>query len=430
MTLTNRIWTPVFLCALVFLAVVACKKEEQEKAAPPPPLVKVAEVVQRDVPIFVEAIGQTRGSTEVEISARVEGFLETMSFKEGTHVKKGQVLYTIDNKPFKAALAQSQADLAKAEAELVRTEQDVKRYEPLVAKNAVSVQEFETAQANARAQKSAVAAARAAVEKARIELGYTTVTAPDEGLIGITEVHPGTLVGRGANTLLTRLSQVEPIHVRFSISEREYLFYARRREDRAENGAAAPDAAVQKASARAGDAADAGVDDGVRGLAFQLILADGTTHRHEGHLVFVDRNVDPKTGTIRLEAAFPNPGGIVRPGQYARVRAAVSTKKDAVIIGQRSVQEMQGINNVAVVKPDDTVEIRPVKTAERVGALVVIESGLKPGERVIVEGIQKVRPGLKVKAETVPLEELSAVTGSAAPPGASAPAPAPAASAP
>jgi membrane fusion protein (multidrug efflux system) len=421
-TLSNRFW------ALVLLAVVACKKEEQQKAAPPPPLVKVAEVTQRDVPIYVEAIGQTRGSTEVEISARVEGFLETMSFKEGTFVKKGQVLYTIDNKPFKAALAQSQADLAKAEAELVRTEQDVKRYEPLVAKNAVSVQEFETAQANARAQKSAVAAARASVEKARIELGYTTVTAPDEGLIGITEVHPGTLVGRGANTLLTRLSQVEPIHVRFSISEREYLFYARRREER-DNAATAPDAGVQKASARAGDAAHAGVDEGVRGLTFKLILADGTTHAHEGHLVFVDRNVDPKTGTIRLEAAFPNPGGIVRPGQYARVRAAVSTKKNAVIIGQRSVQEMQGINNVAVVKPDDTVEIRPVRTAERVGALVVIESGLKAGERVIVEGIQKVRAGIKVKAETVPLEELSAVASSAAPPGAPA-SPAPAASAP
>jgi membrane fusion protein (multidrug efflux system) len=415
--LSTRVW------ALIIFAAVACKKEEQQKAAPPPPLVKVAEVAQRDVPIFVEAIGQTRGSTEVEISARVEGFLETMSFKEGTFVKKGQVLYTIDSKPFKAALAQAQADLAKAEAELVRTEQDVKRYEPLVAKNAVSVQEFETAQANARAQKSAVAAARATVEKARIELGYTTVTAPDEGLIGITEVHPGTLVGRGANTLLTRLSQVEPIHVRFSISEREYLFYARRREGRAENVAAVADGGVQKASARstaAAEAADAGVDEGVRGLAFQLILADGATHPHEGHLVFVDRNVDPKTGTIRLEAAFPNPGGIVRPGQYARVRAAVDTKKNAVIIGQRSIQELQGISNVAVVKPDDTVEIRPVRPAERVGALVVIESGLKPGERVVVEGIQKVRPGIKVKPETVPLDELKAVAASSASPAAPA----------
>ena len=400
----NRVW------ALVLFAVVACKKEEQQKAAPPPPVVKVAEVAQRDVPIYVEAIGQTRGSTEVEISARVEGFLETMNFKEGTFVKKGQVLYTIDSKPFKASLAQAQADLAKAQAELVRTEQDVKRYAPLVAKNAVSVQEFETAQANERAQKSAVAAARANADKVRIELGYTTVVAPDDGLIGITEVHPGTLVGRGANTLLTRISQVEPIHVRFSISERDYLFYARRAEVRREGDASTSDAGIQKASA----SVDAGApDDGVRALAFQLILADGTTHPHAGHLVFVDRNVDPKTGTIRLEAAFPNPGGIVRPGQYARVRAAVNTKMGAVLVGQRSIQEMQGISNVAVVKADDTVEIRPVRPAERVGALVVIESGLKPGERVIVEGLQKVRPGIKVKPETIPLEELAALSGAA-----------------
>jgi membrane fusion protein (multidrug efflux system) len=410
--LPNRAW------AFVLLAVVACKKEEQ-KAPPPPPLVKVAEVASRDVPIFVEAIGQTRGSTEVEISARVEGFLETMNFKEGTFVKKGQVLYTIDNKPFKAQLAQAQADLAKAEAELVRTEQDVKRYEPLVAKNAVSVQEFETAQANSRAQKSAVAAARASVEKARIELGYTTVVAPDEGLVGVTEVHPGTLVGRGANTLLTRLSQIEPIHVRFSISERDYLFYARRAEARREEGAGASDAGVQQVAAMVAakppvkapaTASDAGaLPEGVQALAFELILADGTKHPEKGHLVFVDRNVDPKTGTIRLEAAFPNPGGIVRPGQYARVRAAVNTKKNAVLIAQRSVQELQGISNVAVIKADDTVEIRPVKPAERVGALVVVESGLKPGERVVVEGIQKVRPGIKVKAESVPLDELAAL---------------------
>jgi membrane fusion protein (multidrug efflux system) len=406
-TLSKSAW------AFVLLAVIACKKEEQQKAAPPPPLVKVAEVVQRDVPIFVEAIGQTRGSTEVEISARVEGFLETMNFKEGTFVKKGQVLYTIDPKPFKAELAQAQADLAKAEAELVRTEQDVKRYAPLVAKNAVSVQEFETAQANERAQKSAVAAARAAAEKARIELGYTTVVAPDDGLIGITEVHPGTLVGRGANTLLTRISQVEPIHVRFSISEREYLFYARRAEARreADVDGGVQEVAVKKGAATA-KAADA-PEEGVKSLAFQLILADGTKHPHEGHLVFVDRNVDPKTGTIRLEAAFPNPGGIVRPGQYARVRTAVDTKKNAVLVAQRSVAELQGISNVAVVKADESVEIRPVRPAERVGALVVIESGLKPGERVIVEGVQKVRPGIKVKPETVPLDELVAMDANA-----------------
>jgi membrane fusion protein, multidrug efflux system len=395
---------------LLLLGLASCKKEEQRAAAPPAPVVKVAEAIVRDVPVYSEAIGQTIGNTEIEISARVEGFLETMTFKEGTFVKKGQVLYTIDSRPFRAALTESQADLAKAEAELVRTSQDVARYKPLVEKNAVSVQDYETAVANERAQKSAVAASRAAVDRARIELGYTAVTAPDDGLIGITESHPGTLVGRGTNTLLTRLSKIDPIHVRFSISEREYLFFAKRRE------AKLKDAGVEEADAGAPKA------------EFQLILADGAVHPHEGTLVFIDRNVDAKTGTIRLEASFPNPGNIVRPGQYARVRAATTVRKDAVLVTQGAVQELQGIFNVAVVKPDDTVEARPVKTAERTGDLIVIESGLKPGERVIVEGLQKARPGMKVKPELVPLE-VPAVS----PPAVSAPAaaaPAPAASAP
>ncbi|HEY3500785.1 MAG TPA: efflux RND transporter periplasmic adaptor subunit, partial [Polyangiaceae bacterium] len=210
MSPSHRFCTPLLF---LFLSLSACKKEDSKAAAPPPPpLVKVSEAVSRDVPIYVEAIGQTVGNTEIEISARVEGFLETMSFKEGTFVKKGQVLYTIDSRPFRAALAQSQADLAKSEAELVRAHQDVTRYEPLVAKNAVSVQEFETAVANERAQKSAVAAARAAADRARIELGYTTVVAPDSGLIGMTQFHPGTLVGRVGSTQLTQLSKIDPIH--------------------------------------------------------------------------------------------------------------------------------------------------------------------------------------------------------------------------
>lgn len=398
MTLSQRLF---FASALSLFAALACNKEDVKQAAPPPPLVKVAEAVSRDVPIYVEAIGQTRGNEEIEISARVEGFLETMSFKEGSFVKKGQVLYTIDSRPFRANVAQAQANLAQSDAELVRKHQDVARYAPLVAKNAVSVQEYETAVAQEKAQQSAVAAAKAALDRSRIDLGYTTVLAPTDGLIGVTEVHPGTLVGRGQTTVLTHLSKIDPIDVRFAIPEADYLKYARRREAAqaaaTDAGAAAPDAGAH------GGAAD--------GTPFQMILADGSTHPYPGSLVFVDRNVDPQTGTIRMEAAFPNPTGLVRPGQYARVRASVSVKKDAVLVGQRSVTEAQGVSSVAVVKADDTVEVRPVKVADRVGDLVIIESGLKAGERVIVEGIQKVKAGLKVKAEAVPLDELASLDG-------------------
>jgi membrane fusion protein (multidrug efflux system) len=412
-----------FSCVtLLAFALAACEKEEQ-KAAPPPPVVKVAEAVMRDVPINVEAIGQTRGNTEIEISARVEGFLETMDFKEGSFVKKGQRLYTIDSRPFKASVAQAQAGLAEAKAELVRKHQDVERFKPLVEKNAVSRQEFETAVAQEKAQESAVAAAAAAAQKAGIELGYTTVIAPDEGLIGTTEAHPGTLVGGTQKALLTRISKIDPIHVRFSISERDYLFYAKR----GVNVAAEP--APVDAGKTTVDAGKSGASQPAQPQArkaeFDLILADGSVHPEKGSLVFVDRNVDAKTGTIMLEASFPNPSGIVRPGQYARVRAAASVKKGAVLISQKSVAELQGLFNVAVVKPDGTVEVRPVKQAERVGDLVIIESGVKPGERLIVEGLQKVKPGIKVNAQVVPLEEATTPSpGGSAPNAGSTPSPA------
>jgi len=213
------------------------------------------------------------------------------------------------------------------------------------------------------------------------------VLAPEYGLAGKTEVYPGTLVGRGQSTLLTHISQIATIHVRFTIPERDYLYYARRRQEAGKTGAPQP--------------------------PFELVLADGSVHPEKGRLVFVDRNVDAATGTILMEAAFPNPGAIIRPGQYARVRAAVDLKQGAILVPQRAVSELQGIYNVAVVGGDDTVEIRMVTPAQRIGNLWVIDAGLKAGERVVVEGVQKVRPGVKVKPEAVQIEE-----GGAAPPGA------------
>jgi len=376
------------LVALALLCVAGCAKKQAPP--PPPPDVKVATVLQRDVPIYLEAIGQTRGSTEIEVRARVEGFLQTVNFKEGNPVRKGQLLYTIDPQPFEAALAQAKGNLAQAEADLARARQDVVRYEPLVAKSAISRQEYETAVAVQRAAEAAVDASRASARQAEINLGYTRVVAPEDGLAGRTEVYPGTLVGRGQSTLLTQISQIGTIHVRFTIPEKDYLFFARRREERGITGQP--------------------VD-----LPFELVLADGSVHPEKGHLVFVDRNVDPQTGTILMEAAFPNPAGIVRPGQYARVRAAVDLKKGAILVPQRAVSELQGIYNVAVVGGDDTIEIRMVTPAQRIGTLRVIDAGLQPGDRIVVEGLQKVRPGVKVNPEMVTIEEGS---GAAPPAGA------------
>jgi membrane fusion protein (multidrug efflux system) len=352
----NSITHRVLILSCIVLGLTACA--EKPTPAPPPVPVKAAEVLVRDVPIYLEAIGETRGNTEIEIRARVEGFVESVDFAEGTQVRRGQLLYTIDPRPFEASVARARANLAQAEAELARTRQDVARYEPLVAKNAISRQEYETAVAVERAQASVVEAARASLESAELDLGYTRVLAPDTGLIGKTEVYPGTLVGRGQSTLLTRISKIEPIHVRFTVAEGGYLRYARRNEERkAATGAELP---------------------------IELVLADGTTHPHTGRFVFIDRSVDPQTGTIMLEASFPNPGGIVRPGQYARVRAAVDLRKDAVLVPQRAVLEMQGTYRVAVVKPDATVEMRLVQMGERVGSLWVVDSGLAAGERVVV----------------------------------------------
>ena len=392
-TSRHRVPPPLAAAALALLLLPACGKEEP----PPPPApvkVKVAQVVTRDVPIYVEAIGETRGNTEIEIRARVEGYLESVDFREGTFVEKGQLLYTIDSSPFTARVAQERANLATAEADLARAHQDVARYEPLVAKNAVSRQVYETAVAVERAQTSAVAAARAGVRSAEIDLGFTRVLAPDSGLVGKTEVYPGTLVGRGQSTLLTQISKVDPIHARFTLPERDYLRLAREGAGRDPN--APPPSPT-----------------------LELMLADGSVHPHPGKLVFIDRNVDARTATILLEAAFPNPGGTVRPGQYGQVRAAIAVKQGAALVPQRAVQELQGIYNVAVVGNDNKVEMRMVEIGERVGNLWVVDKGLVAGDRIVVEGLQKVRPGAQVDAELVTVEGAAPATPAApAPPAA------------
>ena len=372
---------------LPWLCLLAACHEEPKPPPPPPPDVKVAAVLQRDVPVRVEAIGETRGNTEIEIRARVEGFIESVDYLEGSLVEKGQLLYTIDARPFQAQLAASRAAQAESEANLARARQDVARYEPLVAKNAISREQYETAVALEKSAAAAVESAKAVVEQSEIDLSYTKVLAPEAGLAGRTEAYAGTLVGRGQSTLLTRISRIDPIHVRFSFPERNYLAYARKHGT---NSAAASQGAA---------------------MPFELELGDGSVHEQPGKLVFLDRNVDTATGTIMAEAAFANPGQIVRPGQYGRVRVTTDVRSGAILVPQRAVVEQQGIYSVMVVAEGDTVEQRLVIPAERIGSLWLISSGLKPGDRVVVEGLQKIRPGIKVNAQTVLIEEQESAKG-------------------
>jgi membrane fusion protein (multidrug efflux system) len=364
--------------ALAFAAigVIGCS----EKAAPPPaapPEVIVSPVAQQDVPIEMELVGQTKGSQDVDIRARVEGFLEDVAFTEGTVVKKGQVLYRIDPKPLQTTLANSQADLATAQARLAKATNDVNRYRPLVAQQAVSQQELDNALSAQSAAQAQVDAQKAKVDQSKIDLGYTTVISPIDGLVGTTQVKAGNLVGRGEATLLTTISELDPILFRAGISEAEYLRLSRKAEE------------LRKA--RGGEA-----------LPINLVLADGTVHPYPGKLDVIERAVDAATGTLTIQFKFPNPGGVLRPGQYGRAQFVLETRKGALLVPQRAVQELQNLYSVAVVGSDNKIQFRTVKVGPRVGSLWLITDGLKPGERVVVEGIQRLREGMTVSPKDAP----------------------------
>jgi membrane fusion protein (multidrug efflux system) len=367
---------PLLVGCCVLALGVACK--EKEPPPPPPPEVQVATAVQKDVPIYIELVGATLGSEDVEIRARVEGYLSAMSFTEGSFVKKGQVLYKIDPQPFQAALAQAQANLETARARLEKTNNDVARYRPLAEQKAVSQQELDNALSAQEAARFQVTAYDAVVAKTKLDLAYTTITSPVDGLIGTTQQKVGSLVGRGENTLLNTISQTHPILFRCAIAEAEYLRLARR--------SGGDNKALEKQ------------------YGVELILADGSVHPYKGRLDAVERAVDAATGTLTGQFSFPNPQRILRPNQTGRARFVTDVKGDAVLIPQRAVQEIQGLYSVMVVKADSTVEQRMVKAGERVGNLWLIDSGVKPGEKVIVEGIQKVRPGVKVNAKAEKVE--------------------------
>jgi RND family efflux transporter MFP subunit len=357
---------------LVTAAALGCKQEASSTSAQPKPEVEVVEAVQKDVPIYSEWVGSADGMVNAVIKAQVSGYLRTQNYVEGAFVKKGQTLFEIDPRKLQAALDQAKGQWEQARAQVVKTAQDVKRDTPLVQGGAVSQRELDdSTQANLAAQAS-MASAKAAVEEAQLNLAFAKIIAPIDGVVGIAKAQVGDLVGPGDE--LTSMSMLDPIRVYFPVSEQEYVGAAQK---------------IQQTYKERDQHKD---DPG----ALELILADGTVFPHKGKYLLVNRQVDVKTGTILIAAQFPNPDNLLRPGQFARVRAVTQTKQGAVLVPQRTVTELQGSYQVAVVNADDQVEIRPVKVGQRVGNLWIIEEGLKPGDRVVAEGLQKLKAGMTV----------------------------------
>jgi len=330
--------------------------------------VLVAPPVQQDVTVHAEWVATLEGYVNAEIRPQVSGYIISQAYKEGAIVRKGQMLFEIDPRPFQAGLDRAKGELAQAQAQLSKSTIDVERDTPLVAEKAVPKEKLDNEIQAKHAAEAAVESGRASVERAELDLGWTKVTSLVDGVAGIAEVQMGNLVGPPIR--LTSVSQVDPIKVYFPISEQEYL--------------------------RAKHLSSSGQPINLFDSSPELILADGTVYPHKGRILLTDRQVDPNTGTIRLVAAFPNPGNILRPGQYGRVRIQTSTKKGALLVPQSAVKELQGGYQVALVGADNKAIIRPVKAGEKVGTMWVIDDGLSLGDQVIVEGIEKLKDGTAV----------------------------------
>ena len=370
------IWlTIVIVAGLLFHS--GCGKSEPSQAHPPD--VEVVRVVQRDVPIWKEWIGTLDGLWNAQIRPQVTGYLLRQTYKDGAFVKKDQLLFEIDPRTFQAAvdqykgqLANAEGLLASAQANQVKTQNDVNRFTPLAKEQAIPQQDLDTAiQVNlaAKAQvdvaKAQVEAAKAQVASAQLNLGFTKVVSLIDGIAGIAQAQIGDLVT--PSTLLTTVSTVDPIKIYFPVSEREYLDYVKEHPEEEK-----------------------------RPLTLEMILANGSVYPHPGQTSLADRQIDPKTGTLRIQGIFQNPGNMLRPGEYARIRTIIRTRRGALLVPQKAVSELQGNYQVAVVGSDNKVQIRPVKVGERAGTDWIIEQGLKPGERVVAEGVQKVRGGMTV----------------------------------
>jgi membrane fusion protein (multidrug efflux system) len=373
------VWFALAL-SLTVTGIAGCGRSPEAMPASTPTAVTVVPVVAQTVPVHGQYIGQTEAVQTVEVRARVEGFLDRQAVPDGADVTAGDVLFVIDPRPFRVALNDTAAQLARDEARLANARQVAARYRPLYERTAVSRQELEQAEADERAAAATVDASRSAVEQAELNLGYTTVRSPVTGRMGRAEVRVGSFVGRGEATLLATVSTLDPMYVNFSVSEREALQVWRRRpaELRARPGAS----------------------------GITITLPDDTAYPNGGRLDFVDRAVDPRTGTLALRATFPNPERLLRPGQYVRLRVLLEERADALLVPQAAIQESQGSASLFVVGPDQTVDARTVRTGPRAGALWVIEEGVKPGEHVVVKGLQQIRARMRVTPtlEAIPSE--------------------------
>ena len=363
---------PVALCML--LAIGGCKEQAMQK--PPPPEIQVMQVIQKDVPLQQDFVGQIYGLKDIPIRARVEGYLEGIHFDEGRPVKRNQLLYTIDSQPFEAEVASMQNKVAEAKTYLVNAESELERYKPLAEINAVSKSDLDRAQASRDAAEASWQASLANLEMAEINLSYCTIRSPISGLIGKTDAREGEFVGREPNpVILNEVSRVDSVRIEFFLTEAEYLLVAREflEEDR-------------RTDYQAKETEN-----------LSLILADGTLYKHKGTVEFVDRNVDASTGSILVQSSFPNPENLLRPGMFARVRVEFETVEGGILVPQRSVKELQGQFSVFVVGDDNVVQERQVEAATRIDDLWLITSGLTIDDKVVVDGIQKVASGMPIK---------------------------------
>jgi membrane fusion protein (multidrug efflux system) len=368
---------------LLSLAMIAACKKTAAPSAPPPPAVQVVEVQQTDVPIYRQWIGTLDGFVNADIRPQVEGYVRKQEYREGTRVTRGDLLFSIDPRNYQAVADQAKAALDRNIAALAKARLDVKRDRQLIAQNVIPQQQLDNDIAAEQEAAASVESSRATLAQARLSHGWTQVTSPIDGIAGIAQAQVGNLVSTAS--VMTTVSQVDPIKAQFNISEVEYLHSAQG------NHWAEP----------------ARGDDPV----LDMVLDDGTTYPHRGTVVVTNRQVDPRTGTIALQGAFPNPGNVLRPGQYGKVRAAIDIRKGALVVPQRAVNELQGAYQVGVVGPDSKVDVRTVRVGEQVGNHLVVEEGLQRGDKVIVEGFARVRPGAQVKA--TPASDSSSASASA-----------------
>jgi membrane fusion protein, multidrug efflux system len=369
------------LMSVTVLALTMCVgcSTKTQKPVPPPPGVTVAAVVQKDVPIHQEWVGTMVGNVDADIRPKVEGFLLSRLYTEGSFVRKGQPLFQLDRRQAQAAVDQAAGNLERSRAALAQAQIDVRRYTPLVAQMAISQAELDKAQSSERAASAAVDANQAVLDNTKLNLGWTTVTSPISGIAGVAKVGIGDLMT--PTTVMATVSNVDPIYVDVSIAEQDYLRFSREK--------------VKSSGAK----------------SLELILGDGTAFPQRGRVLFLNREVDSRTGTIQVRGEFPNPGNVLRPGQYARIRARTQTYKSALVVPQRSVSELQGIYQVAVVGSDNKVAIKSVKLGPQVGDMWVVESGLEPGDNVVVDGLQRVRSGVIVEPTPYKDTQADGLTG-------------------